>query len=249
MNAESKPIMTHVAVFDLDGTLTQTSSVDAECFLAALSKTFGVHEPSDNWSQYPDATGSGILADIVTDHRGWKPSPEERATFIANFVTLLTDANTAEPDRFVEVPGARDFLDHLQVAGWTIAIATGGWLASANCKLRYAGFGSGRWPMATADDSRHRPEIVQASLRRAGVALDDPTNQIVVFGDALWDVQAARHLGLPLVIVGEGKTADELLKAGASATVPHFRNIEMVERSIVTATEHRVSWPTPSPHR
>ena len=89
-----------------------------------------------------------------------------------------------------------------------MAIATGGWERSARFKIETAELGAGHFPAAFAEDGPARHTIITTAISRASSYYQESTfERIVLVGEALWDVQAAKGLGLPLVAVGHGERA------------------------------------------
>ena len=67
---------------------------------------------------------------------------------------------------------------------------------------------------ADAEQSKPAPDILEAALEQSGV---DPRRAVFV-GDAVWDVLAAKQLGIPTIgLACGGTSAAELLEAGAVA--------------------------------
>ncbi|MGH7457378.1 MAG: HAD family hydrolase, partial [bacterium] len=125
-----------LAIFDIDGTLTQTNHVDSICFVQALADEFGIDAIDTNWANYPHTTDSGIMRHIFLERFARLPSTQERARFRRRFVNLLEAARAKAPESFHEVPGATAALQRLRAnADWVVAIATGGWRVSALFKL------------------------------------------------------------------------------------------------------------------
>jgi phosphoglycolate phosphatase-like HAD superfamily hydrolase len=213
----------NLAVFDLDGTLMNTSQVDGDCFLAALDIEFGL-APADfetDLAAYTHVTDSCILHQVFERARLRPPTAEERQRFIDRFVCLLEQAHRSDPALFREVPGASEVLATLgQDPDWAFGVATGGWRASADFKLSTAGLLLGDAPFASANDALSREEIVMGCIRlarrRCGVRR---FAKIVSIGDGAWDVRTARALGLPFIGVGE---ASRLQAYGAGHVVPDF---------------------------
>src|SRR5687767_1301211 len=91
-------------VFDIDGTLTETMSVDSLCFLQAFRDVFGFHDIDSDWSVYRHTTDSGILNEICVNRTGRAPTDSEVRAFRDHFIALLSDAAGQEP--FQPVRGA-----------------------------------------------------------------------------------------------------------------------------------------------
>jgi beta-phosphoglucomutase-like phosphatase (HAD superfamily) len=67
-------------LFDVDGTLCDTSAVDAECFALACAEELGVPPATLDWSAAPEMTDAAIVEWLWREHRGRVPSPEEYAS-------------------------------------------------------------------------------------------------------------------------------------------------------------------------
>jgi phosphoglycolate phosphatase-like HAD superfamily hydrolase len=211
-----------LAIFDLDGTLTATNSVDSACFVRALHDEFGAPVDSD-WSLYRHCTDAGIAAECLAAHLGRRPSSRDLERVRDRFCALLRERLAAEPHQFTAVPGAARFVAHLRDTGWGVCIATGCWSASAELKRRAAGLPADI-PIYSCDLDSSREVVVATALEssRGGIALD----LIVCVGDGVWDVTAAARLGLGFLGVGTGLGAERLLQAGARAFVPDFKDLE-----------------------
>ena len=83
---------------------------------------------------------------------------------------------------------------------WRAVVATGSWRESARLKLRLAGLDRFELPLASADDGMAREEIVAHGVGLANG--DGPFAGVVLVGDKLWDLAAARHFGFGFVGVG-----------------------------------------------
>ena len=193
-----------LAVFDIDGTLVDTGQVDNECYLQALEKAFGIAMTNPNWETFPDVTDSGIFRDIFSSRFNRPPNAGETILFIQTFVALLKEAFSVSPDRFKEIPGARALLDELsRSSNFTVALATGGWGASAEFKLKCANININDYPFATANDAYARADIVTAAVQRARRRLKvHGFSRVVLIGDGSWDIHTARDLGHPFIGVG-----------------------------------------------
>ena len=65
-----------LAVFDLDGTLTQTNAVDDICFILAFADA-GIDDLNDDWSEYQNITDSGVTHEAFLNWMGRTPTAEE----------------------------------------------------------------------------------------------------------------------------------------------------------------------------
>ena len=89
----------HLVLFDIDGTLTQSQSIDAEIYLHSLSEVFGFADVDPDWSSYRHTTDSGILHEIFESRLGRTPAAAEISTFRAHFVDAIAVAAARTPFR------------------------------------------------------------------------------------------------------------------------------------------------------
>jgi phosphoglycolate phosphatase-like HAD superfamily hydrolase len=227
-----------LAVFDLDGTLTRTTRVDADCYVRAVREAFGIPSIDSDWTKYTHSTDSGITAEIFQNRFRRPPTVDEVAGFKQQFVGLLAQAFRTEPESCREVAGASAALQRLRVdPQWRIALATGSWQASAALKLQTAGLDLEGVPAAYADDSVLREEIVSLARSRALQCYrESDFSRVVYIGDAAWDVRSARRLGIPFLGIGSGRRAERLLRDGASDVLQDFSDFDRLLRGLHEVT-------------
>jgi phosphoglycolate phosphatase-like HAD superfamily hydrolase len=225
-----------LALFDIDGTLTATNAVDDECYLRAVAETFDVDPVAIDWADAPHMTDSGIARWLWMRHHRRTPEPREVAELQRRFLATLGAALATAPHRFAAIEGAATIFHHLRSEGWRVALATGGWRASATVKLRAAGLGVSDVPMACADDAESREDIVRLAWQKAEAHAGAPFRRVVSVGDAPWDVRTAQSLGLPFVGIGGGVVADRLRTAGADTILPHLRDGSAVLAALTAAS-------------
>ncbi len=170
--------------------------VDPSLYFAAIERVLGsvrLRELND----YEHVTDSGILAQILR---------ENGFSDIGGLMTSVKGAFMEELNRHIEhagsfpvIDGAMQFFDRTRSSSDTrIAIATGCWRESALLKLQTSGFDIEGIPVATADDSPSRVEIMRSALQMTG----GNAEAVTYFGDAEWDQRACRDLGWNFVAVG-----------------------------------------------
>jgi|SRR5688572_2614030 len=228
------PRIRRLAVFDIDGTLTDTNAVDDECFTRAVADVLGLDPVALDWSMAPHVTDSGLLRWLAERHRGDPPTPVEADAVQRRFLELLRAELAATPARFRPVPGAATVLRAVQAAGWEVAIATGGWEASARLKLMAIGLDPSAWALASASDAETRAEILRLAVQRAMGGGTEPA-RVVSIGDGVWDVRAAAALGWPFVGVASEVRADRLRIAGASTILPDLADVPALCAALDTA--------------
>jgi len=222
-----------LVVFDLDGTLTRTTRVDAACFVRACRDEFGLLTINTEWSRYRHTTDSGIAAEILEAAFGRAPTAAELTALQQRFVGYLRDTFASDPGVCTPIAGAAAAIEALRSSGWALAIATGSWRASAELKMRHAAIPSANVPAAFADDGPARERIVQTAIARVREAhVTDGFERIVSVGDAVWDVRTARRLRLPFVGIGDGRRAQALRDEGASCVLPDFRDLARLRAAL-----------------
>ena len=195
-------------VFDLDGTLVDTTYVHTLCWWQAMQQ-FGHGRPM---AAVHHAVGMG--ADHLLDH----VLGSSRDAGQDHSITAAHDALFATwHDRIHPLPAARPLLNWCRDAGLTVALATSGGEKDL-------------WPMldvldqpdfdvvVTGDDvesSKPSRDLLEQVLWRSGLDAKD----VLVVGDSVWDMQAAARIGAPGIGVATGGTsASELQYAGAELT-------------------------------
>jgi phosphoglycolate phosphatase-like HAD superfamily hydrolase len=216
----------HLVMFDIDGTLTQSDAVDGDCFAEAIEQVLNLPPIERNWSKYRHVTDSGIAAEIIESHLGHPAIPDELDRVQRRFVERLESRCAANPLLCRPVEGAAEMFSRLSSRGdAAIALATGGWKASAQLKCRVAGLPIADYALASADDSDSREEIMAiASRRAAGIFRVSQFDSTVYVGDGRWDWQASRALRIPFIGIADGEAAELLAAAGATMILPHFKN-------------------------
>lgn len=190
-------------IFDIDGTLIDSSAVDSKLYAASIHEVLGPVSLRD-LGDYEHVTDTGILMQVFEDN-GLAPSAAAADSIKSIFIGHLSQ-HIDTVGAFPVIDGALEFIDRLRGAEDTrIAIATGGWRESALLKLTSAGFKLDGIPLATSDDSPSRVEIMRKALSKTGGGV----RSVTYFGDADWDRRACRTLGWDFVAVGRGLSGIE----------------------------------------
>lgn len=225
----------NLAIFDIDGTLTESVAVDEVCFVQAFRDVLGIERINTNWLEYTFQTDSGLALEICHQHLGRDPGGAEIISLQSRFAELLSAVVEGAGQPISDIPGAAALLRLLTAhAHWHVAIATGGWSVLARFKLASAGLAVDGFPWANADDALDRVDILRTAIGRAGQHYQQDTFEKVVYvGDGVWDVRAAKALGIGFVGLATDKKAGRLVEEGASCVLPNFsdpvRVIECLE--------------------
>jgi HAD superfamily hydrolase (TIGR01549 family) len=192
-------------LFDIDGTLLHAHGSGRGAFDAVMAERHGIADASAG-IRYGGKTDPAIVDEIFTARLGRAATAEERASFLDAYLPRLR-AMLAEAG--VEVlPGVAEALAFLQGKA-RLGVATGNIRAGAEAKLEAAGLAHWFDLGGYGCDSHLRPELVAAAIRRAG-----PCDEVIVVGDTIHDISAARACGATVCAVATGSDpADALAHA------------------------------------
>ncbi len=226
-----------LVIFDIDGTLTQTSAIDEVCFRAAYAETLALHDISSDLETCPHVSDTGITRHIYQTRLARAPHDHEEVAICARVVELLEEHHRHNPAHFAEVSGAVTMLERLaEKRDWAIAVATGCWRASAELKLRAANIRLHEKPAGFAEDGPSRETIVSAAIERAHQMYNRARfDKIVSVGDGVWDVKTAENLGLSFVGIGADKRAETLRQNGARHILPDYNHADSFFRYLEEA--------------
>ena len=217
-----------LAIFDIDGTLTETNEVDDKCFVKAFAASHQITNIETDWTKYTHVTDSGLLSEIFNQKLGRSPNEEDFLIFKSRFIENLNEYASKDETLFAEVSNAKAMLEKLKLEkDWAIALATGCFYDSAKLKLEKAKIKVKDFPIGTADDTVSREEIlrtaIEKSLEKYGL---EEFEKIVSIGDGVWDVRTAKNLSLDFVGIASGKRAEVLREEGANYINKDFRDYE-----------------------
>jgi phosphoglycolate phosphatase-like HAD superfamily hydrolase len=217
-----------LVIFDVDGTLCETTAVDDECYIRACEEFFQIRVAELDWSASAEVTDTGVLHWFCEKLGKAPPSPADVERVRGRFLGLLEGAHARCPSLFAAKAGARALLPELLVTDRVVGIATGGWGKTARFKLRAAGLPESLL-VASSDDSRSRVEIFRLAAERLAGGAGRPEN-VTLVGDGVWDVRVAKQLGFSFVGVAVDARADKLRAEGAEHVVPDFSDVARLTR-------------------
>ena len=213
----------HLVVFDIDGTLTNTSLVDGECYWRAVCEVFGLSGEQPEWTDFRHVTDLGIASELCERHLGRQLSSADANALSRRLTIQLDFALVRNDPTAYQIPGSEDVLSILTSSSeFAVALATGGFRLTAELKLRRAGLFNPSIPLASSDDAASRENIMRVAARRAAERYATQFDKFTYVGDGVWDVKAARALGWRFMGIGSGVRADQLRQAGAELTIPNY---------------------------
>jgi HAD superfamily hydrolase (TIGR01509 family) len=202
--------VTPAFLFDLDGTLVDSVYQHVLAWREALERA-GIELAVWRIHRRIGMSG-GLFVNALLRETGQASVPREQAARARQY---HAEAYARLVNQVRPLPGARELLRYLTEREVAWAIATSGWLESAQPALEMLGVVDGAVPIITRDQVRYAkpdPDLFLAAAR----ALDVQIGASVVVGDSVWDLlaaQRARALSVGLLSGGYGE--DELARAGA----------------------------------
>jgi phosphoglycolate phosphatase-like HAD superfamily hydrolase len=210
-------------LFDIDGTLLQTAGSGRAAFDAVFAERHGVADASRG-IRYGGKTDPAIIEEIYVARLGRPPSAEEVASFLDAYLPRLSrllDAGGVQV-----LAGVEDALAYLKARdGVVLGVATGNVRAGAEAKLAAAGLL--RWFElgGYGCDSHLRAELVARAIERGRArAGGGEVREVVVVGDTIHDIAAARACGATVCAVATGGDPAEAL-AGADAVLASMHEL------------------------
>ena len=187
-------------LFDIDGTLLHARRSGRKAFDAVFARQHGIERACDG-VLFGGKTDPALIDEIFVARRGRPATPDERAAFLDAYLPLL---EVELRDGGVEVlAGVVETLAWL--AGKpeiVLGVATGNVQAGADAKLAIAGL-AGQFALGGyGSDSHLRPALVAAAIERGRAR--GPIEHVIVVGDTVHDISAARACGAIACAVATG---------------------------------------------
>ncbi len=178
-----------LAIFDIDGTLTDSHGYD-EHFFATLAAAAGGERPDRPLSGWTHVTDEAIAYEVLHE-RGLEPTAADIEGIKAAYAAALSRHMREVPP----MPGAVDMLSFLATRDdWQLAIDTGNWTIAGRLKLTAGGIDPGDIPVVGCDGRPSRTELMEHALAES-TAAHGTFEHVVYVGDAAWDVNATLALG------------------------------------------------------
>jgi len=225
--------MTRTLLFDIDGTLIDTGGAGRVAMNLALEKQFAI-TPTVPLS-FGGRTDRSLLSEMLSVH-GIEVSDETFDQLRATFVLQMPDQLHQSAGRVL--PGVIELLDHLagrdEVRLWCM---TGNLVETAQSKLRHFGLLGYFEQIIGGDHDEQRDDMA----RRASAMLktnfgDLATQNVVVIGDTVADIDCARAIGARVLACCTGCHSREILSAAnPCAIVDDFSDTEAIASLLLGA--------------
>ena len=189
-------------LFDIDGTLLDAHGSGRGAFDEVMAELFGVRDASVG-IRYGGKTDHAIVDEIFRARRGRSATLDERNAFMAAYVPRLSAKLATNGVRVLD--GAIAALDFLAQRA-RLGVATGNIRLGADAKLAAAGLVDRFELGGYGCDAVLRAELVARAIDRAG-----DVDEVIVVGDTIHDISAARACGATVCAVATGSDSFEAL--------------------------------------
>jgi phosphoglycolate phosphatase len=205
-----------LVLFDIDGTLLDSSGMGRASMQRALAEVFG--SPGQPSYRYDGKTDKQIVRDTM---RLEGHSDEHIDSRMEKLIDLYLDGlrTGVKSGKFHVRPldGVVDLLDALEAhEDVVLGLLTGNVEPGARVKLSAAGIDPDRFRVnAFGSDHEHRPQLPAIAQRRASetLGLDIAGERVIVIGDTPADIECGRALGAKAIGVASGHYTVEQLQA------------------------------------
>lgn len=205
-------------LFDVDGTLVDSTYVHVECWWAAFIEC-GIAVPRVELHRRIGMDGALLVRELLATFGGDHVDAAGAVGLAKQISALHGRYYSADAVRLRPLPGARELLRAAREAGYTVVLATASSPEEFDIARDVLGCDEEVSAVTTGDDvHRAKPDssVVDLAVRRAGVAPSDA----IMIGDATWDAIAAGKAGVPSIAVRTGGIGEaELRGAGYTRIV------------------------------
>lgn len=187
-------------IFDIDGTLTDTTRVDDLCYIKAFETLFKTSIRDVKWSELKNVTDWGITEELLATKLNRDLKERELIQLKELFIEYLNEAYASDRSQFDEIRGAKYFFSHLvHHADYRVGIATGGWEESALFKLEAIGLEIEDISFSNSNYFKTRGAIVKDVLDKLKEKSITKADEVIYIGDGQWDYQTCKELGIRFV--------------------------------------------------
>lgn len=204
-------------VFDIDGTLTDSIPTYLKVITEVMQEE-GLKDIDTDYDNYLHHTDRYAID--YNWQRNFRETPSESVHQM--FDKKLGDALLSEPP-VSEIPGAKDVLLELQKRKIPFAFGTGAYPQATAVKMNACDLPFPEEVLATSYTSTSRVGFVQQAIKKASdfykIASFDT---VVAVGDGVWDLQAAKELGIDFIGIGH-KNKDKMIALGCDKWIPTMK--------------------------
>ncbi len=191
--------MSVLYLFDIDGTLMHAAGSGRAAFDAVFAERHAVTNASDG-IRHGGKTDPAIIGELYAARLGRAPTGAEEAAFIDAYLPRLRQLLAAG---VTVLAGVTEALAYLRARpDVVLGVATGNVRAGADAKLEAAGLAHWFELGGYGSDSHLRAELVARAIERGRAR--GHVREVVVVGDTIYDIAAARACGATVCAVATG---------------------------------------------
>ena len=239
----------HIIVFDLDGTLADTSAD----LLAAANQAVAeagwppmLSHPKDALCAFRGGRAMLKLSYARLAAQGGSDLPQEEAFIEAGYPRLLAAYGDAIDTHTRLYEGAVQAVQALRAAGHATAICTNKPEALAVDLVAKLGVsdlfdalvGADTLPTRKPDVAPYHETLRRAAKRRFGVDLGADVRdfpQSCLIGDTVTDRETARAAGVPSILVGFGPEGGDIARLSPEAILDHYSDLPALIERVLSA--------------
>lgn len=211
--SSTRPGRKKALLFDVDGTLLDSTYVHVECWWRAFDEC-GITVPHAAIHRLIGMDGTLLVGELLDGS-----APGASRDVAERVARLHGDFYEASAERLRPLPGAREVLAAASDAGYVVVLATASSPREFDIARGILDRDSCVDAVTTGDDvdtAKPDSSVVELAVERAGVA----PGEALMIGDATWDALAAGRAGVASLGVRSGGIGDaELRDAGFARIV------------------------------
>lgn len=217
-----------ILLFDIDGTLLLSGGAGRRAMNRLFEARYGVQDAFRGVRPH-GMTDPAIFREILRNTLDRGPAPDELEALGHAYLDYLTQELEASTS-FTIMPGVTDLLPRLAASDTIrLGLATGNLAAASRLKLRRGGLDGYFRFGGYGSDAEDRAALTRIARDRGRDLARDPGAPVVVVGDTVQDVRAARAVGARSVaVMTTGTPREEFERQGADLVVDDLTHREAI---------------------
>jgi len=217
-----------ILLFDIDGTLLLSGGAGRRAMNRLFEARYGVKNAFHGIRPH-GMTDPAIFRAILLNTLSRGPAPGELEALCDAYIDYLAEEIDGSTS-FTIMPGVTDLLPLLSASDrFRLGLATGNLATASRLKLRRAGLDRYFSFGGFGSDAEDRAELTRIARNRGRDQAGDPRAPVVVIGDTVQDVRAARAAGArSLAVMTTGTSREALEQEGADLVTEDLADRESI---------------------
>ena len=211
--------MSHIAILDVDGTLVDTNYHHAIAWFRAFRRHF-ISVPVWRIHRHIGMGGDQLVAAVAGEDVERRLGDRIREAESEHYRRLIGEVQS--------VDGSRELIEDLRSEGNRVVLASSAkeWEVEHYIELLDAAEIVDAWTTsADVESTKPEPDLIRAALDKV-----DADGEALLIGDTVWDVEAAKRVGVDtLAVLTGGFSEQELREAGAREV---YTSVEELRQSL-----------------